>query len=346
MAALSDLWAISLLPILCLIVWRRQRRDLWWALPLALLPFGLYAAVSLYTHPAAFLFDLQFSLFRANATSLPDQLRTLAHNFTTIFSQDVWFTLGFIGLFLMPSLPLRRLCLLFFLLPLLIVGRTVAWHGLSSYYLIPVQPLIAWGMAQLLHQSWPLLRRTVVGEVGEGAGCGQVTPGSMALQELAAWQRAFLLLTLLATFVPFLIVAQSLNQQIQSRFILAIDPFLTNPGDARKTAKFLRPHLNPSDIVIASPTIAWLLSAQTADFQLTVAANGQATPHLPGNIPPDRYAFDPRYSNARFIIIDNLWRNWGIPNVPTLPTIIQDIETTWPLVYHSGAITVYANPKK
>lgn len=59
-----------------------------------------------------------------------------------------------------------------------------------------------------------------------------------------------------------------------------------------------------------------------------------------------RYVFDPHYQNARFIIIDNLWRNWGIPNVPTLAAITQDIETNWALVYHSGAITVYANPKK
>jgi hypothetical protein len=328
LATLCDLWAITLLPLLGLIVWRRQWRDLWWSLPLALLPFGVYTAVSLLTYPAAFIFDLQFSLFRANAISLPAQMHTLAHNVTTILTQDVWFTLGLIGLFLMPSLPLRRLCLLFLLLPLVIIGRTAALYGLSSYYLIPVQPLIAWGMAHLLHQSWPLVWRTT------SAG-------------LTRWPTAVAFTALLTLLlIPFIITIQSLNRQIQDRFVLPIDPFLINPQDARRTAAFLQPHLTANDMVIASPTIAWLLPAQTADFQLAVAANGQATPHLPANIPPDRYVFDPGYQNASFIIIDNLWRNWGLPNVPTLAAITQEIETNWPLVYQSGDIAVYANPRR
>ena len=326
LATLCDLWAISLVPILCLVVWRRHRHDLWWGLPLALLPFGLYTTVSLLTHPAAFLFDLQFSLFRANAISLPAQIHTLAQNFTTILTQEVWFTLGFIGLMLAPSLPLRRLCLLFLLLPLAIIGRTLALHGLSSYYLIPLQPLIAWGVAHLLHKSWPLLSRTL-------------------LEGLVHWSTAVLLpLVFLILLTPFFITTQSLYQQIQSQFRLVIDPFLTNPDDAQKTADFLLPHLTPNDTVIASPTIAWLLPTQTADFQQIVAITGQATPHLPADIPANRYAFDPHYQNAHFIIIDNLWRNWGLPNVPTLAAITQDVETTWPLIYQSGEIAVYANP--
>jgi hypothetical protein len=328
LASLCDLWAISLLPLFCLLVWLRQRRDLAWGLPLALLPFGGYTAVALLTHPAAFLFDLQFSLFRANALPLPAQLHSLAQNFTTVLSQDVWFTLGFIGLFFIPCLPLRRLTLFFLLFPLILIGRTAALHGLSSYYLIPVQPLIAWGMAHLLHQSRPRLKQTVA----EG----------IATPSLLSPLSSLLLLTLLSA--PFLITTQTLHQQIQSQFTLPIDPFLTNPDDARKTAEFLTPHLTPDDIIIASPTIAWLLPAPTADFQLTVAVSGQATPHLPANIPPDRYAFNPHYHNARFVVIDNLWRNWGIPNVSTLAAITQEIETSWPLIYHSGEIAVYANP--
>ena len=328
LATLCDLWAISLLPLFCLMVWLRQRRELWWSLPLALLPFGLYTAVSLLTHPAAFLFDLHFNLFRANATSLLAQLQNLAQNFTNILSQDVWFSLSLIGLFLTPSLPLRRLCLLFLLLPLTIIGRTVALHGLSGYYLIPVQPLIAWGLAQLLHQGWPRLRHT-------------------ASEALGDWQTAVSLTVLLAFLIaPFVITVQSLSQQVQTHFMLSIDPFLTDPAAAQQTAAFLRPQLNPDDIVIASPVVAWLLPAQTADFQLIVAANGQATPHLPADIPTDRYAFEPHYQHARFVIIDNLWRNWGLPNVPTLAAITQDIESNWPLIYQAGSMAVYANPSK
>ena len=325
LATLCDLWAISLLPIFCLIIWLRQRHHLWWGVPLALLPLALYTAVSLLTHPSAFIFDLQFSLFRANAIPLPAQFHTLAQNFTTILTQDIWFTLGLIGLFLIPSLPLRRLMLLCLLFPLALIGRTTALHGLSSYYLIPIQPLIAWGMAHLLHQSWPRLRHTLV------AG-------------LANWYSLLLPVALLILIAPLLLTIQALHQQSQTRFTLAIDPFLVNPLDAQKTADFLTPHLLPHDITIANPALAWMLPGQTADFQLIVAANNRAAPHLPANIPPNRYAFDPHYQNARFIIIDNLWRNWGLPNIPTLATITKEIENNWPLIYQSGEIAIYANP--
>lgn len=317
-ATLCDLWAISLIPIFCLIIWLRQRRDLWWGLPLVLLPWGMYTAVSLLTQPAAFLFDLQFALFRANALTLPAQLHTLAQNLTIILTQDVWFTLGLLGLFLIPPLSLRRLTLLFLLFPLALIGRTAALHGLSSYYLIPIQPLIAWGLAHLLYQSYLHLARTL----------SPLPP----------------LLSPLLLLIPFLLTSQTLIQQTQTHFTLPIDPFLTNAEDARNTAAFLTPHLSANDLVIASPTIAWMLPGQTADFQLIVARSHQATPHLPANIPANRYAFDPDYTRARYIIIDNLWRSWGLPNVPTLAAITQDIETNWTAVYQSGSITVYTPP--
>ena len=152
------------------------------------------------------------------------------------------------------------------------------------------------------------------------------------------------LITLLILIAPFLLTIQALHHQSQTRFTLSIDPFLVNPLDAQKTADFLAPHLLPHDITIANPAIAWMLPRQTADFQLMVSVSNQATPHLPANIPPNRYAFDPQYQNARFIIIDNLWHHWGLPNIPTLATTTQEIENNWPLIYQSGEIAIYANP--
>jgi 4-amino-4-deoxy-L-arabinose transferase-like glycosyltransferase len=315
LGTISDLWMLSLLPVLCLIVLHKRWRDLWWAVSLALLLFGVYTAVSLLTHPAAFLFDLQYSLFRANALPLADQLQTVTQNYTILLTQDVWLALGLLGLFLLHPLPLRRLLLLFWLLPLLIIGRTIALHDLSAYYLIPLQPLVALGLANLLRVGWPVVQQTV-----------RIT--AVALFLIA---------------IPFLITWQHTWQQVGTQFNLSIDPFLTNAADAQKTAAFLIPRLSPDDTVIAAPTISWLLPAQTADFQLMVAATGQATPHLPADIPADRYVFDPRYSHARYAIIDNLWRNWGVPNIPTLDGITADIET-WPLVFQTGSIAVYANP--
>lgn len=78
---------------------------------------------------------------------------------------------------------------------------------------------------------------------------------------------------------------------------------------------------------------------------MTVAAADQvATPHLPANLPPERLAFDPAYRRARFLIIDNLWRNWGVQHIPGLDRIVRNAESRWKTVFSAGEIVVYENP--
>ena len=98
-----------------------------------------------------------------------------------------------------------------------------------------------------------------------------------------------------------------------------------------------------SDVVIASPAVAWLLTAQAVDFQISIAAAGGASAYLPASIPADRLAFDPRYTQARYVIVDNLWRNWGAVNMPEAYTLMRTVET-WPRVFESGELRVYRNP--
>ena len=57
----------------------------------------------------------------------------------------------------------------------------------------------------------------------------------------------------------------------------------------------------------------------------------------------DRFAFNPDYTRARFVIVDNLWRNWGAVHVPLALAMLHDVET-WPLAFEAGAIQVYSNP--
>ena len=76
---------------------------------------------------------------------------------------------------------------------------------------------------------------------------------------------------------------------------------------------------------------------------MSVAATGRETVLLPGDIPGERFAFDPRYTEARFVVVDNLWRNWAVWDVAGVPDMLRQVET-WPLVFKSGEIEVYANP--
>jgi hypothetical protein len=142
---------------------------------------------------------------------------------------------------------------------------------------------------------------------------------------------------------PFLASIVKSIENVNRVFVTAIDDFLLTPSDAQRAAAFVNAHTNPDDLVIASPGIAWMLEAQAADYQMAVAATGRATPHLPADLPPDRFAFDPRYTRAQFVVVDNLWRSWAVIHVPTVTEMMREVEA-WPLAFQSGEIAVYAAP--
>jgi len=314
LALITDLWALSLLPILLIVVVRRRWRDLAWALPLALLPLGVYTAVSLLTVPAAFWFDWQFTLARVRLP-LAAQLQNLALNAVTLLSQSGWLALGIVGLFALQPRRLQRLAWLFLLLPFLVIGRTAALYSLSFYYTIPLLPWAAVGSAALLRY-----------------GTVRLATGPRT----AAW----LLAALLVGSSTWL-----LGSQVQGRLATAVDPFLLPAADAEETADFLNAHLQPDDLTILSPTLAWLVNGHVADFQLAAIALGEQPPHIPTNLPAERQLFTADYRQARYVVIDPLWHSWAQFNVPGVPSIMAEV-TRWPLVFTSGSTQVYENPNR
>jgi hypothetical protein len=327
LGGVSDLWMFALVAPLALVVLKRNWRDLLWSLPLVLLPFGLYAAVMLAMVPQAFLFDLGFTLFRLGRLSLPAQVKTLITNYSTLLFQDAWIALGLIGLFLLRPVRLRWLSLLLFLLPLLILGRTTALYSLGFYYLIPLLPFVGLGVAALLRYGVPTVWQTA----------RQTLPP----YRIVAYGVASI--ALLTVKIPFAASLESTLRQVHSGFATPIDPFLIDPAHARLAAEFVNARTTPDDVVVASPTLAWLIEAHAADVQMATLVAGYAAPDLPVSIPAGRFAFDPDYRQARFVIVDNLWHNWAVWNVPGAPDVLREIET-WSLAFAAGEIEVYENP--
>jgi 4-amino-4-deoxy-L-arabinose transferase-like glycosyltransferase len=320
---ISELWMISYLPVFVIIVAKVRRRALVWSLPLLLLPIGLYVLVSLLTTADAFLFDLNFVRSRLSLPAVL-QLQSLATNLTVLVSQDGWIALGFVGLLALPRLEQRRFLLLFVLLPLLILGRSTALHGLGFHYMIPLLPFIALGLAALLHRGLPILAAALP-----------------FISETKVAQPAALILLAL----PFLTTIGLLFEQVDGRFNTVIDPFLVNSQEAEAAATFINQQLNEGDLVIATPAITWLLHTKRADFQMSIAANGVATPHIPADIPIDRYAFNPDYREAQMVVMDNWWQTWGQFNVPGMTEMIAEV-SQWPLLFTAGQINVYGNPDR
>lgn len=296
---------------------RLSRRLLLGAGLLLVLPASAYAAAMLLTAPEAFLFDAAFTMERLGGVAVGEQVRTLAENLLRLV-QDVWWVAGLVGLFLLPR-RLRSMALLFLLLPVLLLGRTEALYGLSAYYTIPLLPMVALGVGALLAEGGRFVVARLEAAVGQ--------PGAMALATV-----------LLGT--PLLLSTATTVEQVRGRMETAIDPFLVAGPEARAAAAYVNARLAPGELALASPAVAWLIEGQAADFQMAAAATGRATPHLPADVPADRWAFDPRFGRARFVVVDALWRNWAAVHVPGAGEMVEEV-AGWPLRLEVGRVRVY-----
>ncbi len=322
LGTLCDLWMFVMLAPFVLIVLIHHLHDLVWSIPLAVLPFGFYVAIMLVVAPSAFWFDARFVLSRLNQFPLDQQLATLAQNAIVLTRQDAWMWLGLIGLVVLRPARLRGIALAFFAIPIGLLGRTTALFSLSFYYLIPLLPFIALGVASLIRYGVPWVV-------------------SRALKPPQAdWVVVFAAMLITAVLS---VSTLTLVDQVRAGFHTDIDAFLLNPADATQAAQYINRQVQIDDVVIASPTLAWALNANVADMQMPLAYAGRATPHLPADVPAERWAFDPAYQQARFVVVDKLWHNWARPNVAGTTEMLKDIET-WPVAFRSGEVVVYQNP--
>lgn len=337
----SDVWMLTLFPAVLLVAALRRWRDALIGGVVLALPFGLYALYMLLTVPDAFLYDLRSTL-GAMGAPLEEQLPNLAVNFATLVMQDGWMLGGVAGLFLLRPARLRRLALLCFFTPIIATGRVVALHSLSFYYLIPLLPFVALGLGALVETGAPHITRTVREGLAVLPARWQGASRWLSARSL----RALAALAALAIFAaPVVVSALIALDNVQDGFHTGIDPFLVSGAEARQAAGYVNAQAESGDVTIASPTVGWLITNNVADFQMAVAAEGETTPHLPSDIPPDRFASDPRFEHAHFVIVDDLWRHWAGLHVPGVYEMMLELQD-WPLVYRAGSVEVYENPAR
>lgn len=338
LGTVSDLAAFAfIVPFMLIVVLARRPFALLWSLTLLMLPFAIYTLVMLNRAPAAFLFDLRFTLSRlAPIPTLEGQLANLAHNYTELVAESIWFPLGIVGLFLLRPPRFAWVVLLMSLLPVAAIGRSFALYNLSAYYLIPFLPFVALGVASLIRAATVGLRRAVLDSLSRWRLPAPARHGfALSLMILAV---------LGLVWVPFARSFDTTLKAVEMGFQTPIDGFLITPADGYAVADYINARSTPNDIVIVSPVVGWLLNTSVSDFQMTAAARGRTTPHLPGELPPERWAFPMDYTAARYVVTDNLWYSWGVVHIPGLDEILQDVET-WPVVFESGVLKVYENPR-
>lgn len=331
----SDLMIGVMLAPLVVVAFVRRPLDVIWALILVALPFGLYAGYMLATKPDVFTYDFQHTFGRLGGMPLDEQIFNVAQNYSVLLNQEFWFPLGVAGLFLIRPRHVRSIVALTFFLAFVLAGRTFALFNLSFYYVTPLLPLLMFGMGALVRYIAEMLY----------ASTDFVLWGRLTLDKTAR-----MLITALSLVVvvglPLTFTFTQTNDQIVDGFITEIDGFLLNPVQVRQIAGHINARVSPEDVVIASVGVAWAIDANVTDFQMSVSYTGVDTVHFPGDLPLDRYAFDPRYETATYAVVDNLWVHWGAVHMPAVADMLADIQANWTLELEVGDMRVYRNPAR
>jgi hypothetical protein len=339
---LSDLAALGvLLPLAVVVLWR-DWRDLW-AVALGVVPLALFLLVSWWTIPQVIAFDAAFTFGRA-ATPVWEQAVRAADNVGRLLFSDAWLVLALIGFFAPQPPRLQRLTALLLWPYTLLIVRLIAADGVGGYYLIPIWPLVALGVALCLyygaHPAYAVLRDTL------GACAARVRAVPLPAWAVPVGARVALAALMVGPCVA--LTTTHWNALADGWPTDRPELFLV-PSDARAVIDYLHAQARPTDLVIASPSLTWALNTRTADFQIAAAYAGIRTIHWPPDLPRARFLYPAGYADARFVVIDPLWRTWAADNVTpatdgqpnAMRVQMAQIEATWTRVFAAGEIVVY-----
>lgn len=345
-AACAYMTALAGLPlVLCVALvtlWLAPRHFLWSSMLMAL-PGLAYLVVLYWIAPAPLAQDLVLTFGRTSG-SLGDQLLNLATNYSDWFNTSPWLLLGVAGLFLLEPRPVRVLSLLVFFLPLFGTMRAFTGGDLNFHRYLALLPIVALGAAQFLRRAyaflWIRLRRDLQGP-------RWLQPTMPIFQRLHPQITALVVALVLliplawtALWDMYLVSSSERPRPTSIDFVMA-----RHPRDARDVIHWLNATCSREDVILASPTIAWAIRANAADFQQALSYEGVQTDNYGPALAHDRFAFAPSFENATFVVVDDLWRGWAVERMPPLRKYLDAIQT-WPLLLHQGEFDVYRNPAR
>jgi 4-amino-4-deoxy-L-arabinose transferase-like glycosyltransferase len=339
LALLTDVAAVSLLVFFVVALVFLRPRALVWSLPLSLFPLLAWGLTMWLSAGAHFLYDVRFTLQRTSPSLSVQMVRVLFYR--TALEGDVWLAFGGVGLLTAGERRQRRLFGGFYWVALIVLAQNSPLYGQASYFLVPLFPLAAWGIGTLAVRWIPVLLREVE----------QCATGALKWFPLSHRVRKASVIALTSGVLFLLLAAPLVTMAAEgvwmghALYLSRFGSTLADPSTARKAAAYVNAYTDRKDVVLTSPTIAWLVDARAADFQMAVAATGRATQHFPAGIPEQRFRFDPRLEDAAYVILDPVWRGWAAGQMSEVARMVEEVEGAWSLEVAFGDFYVYRNPQ-
>jgi len=316
LGTITDFIALSFIPVILFISFMKCRQHLILSLATLALPFAVYTTIEMLAHPNIFVHDLSYTLSRAGGISISQQLDNIMINIRVLATESRWVPIGFTGLFFVNSRTHRWILVAVVVLPILISGRTVALYNLSAYYMIPFLPFFCVGIVALLY--YVVSRLPLNYQVAS---------------------KIFLLCIGMIMVPTYMQLIHSVN----TSFTVGIEHFLIKESEAIQVRNFTIDYAKENDLIITSPTLAWMFNTHVTDFQIASLTENDSV-HFPQSIYPSRFAYDICYTTAKFAIVDNLWRDWGAVHMPNVSDMLEAIRQ-WDLIFETESIQVYENPQ-
>lgn len=360
LAAFSDYVGVAWIIFVALLALRRGWRE---AARAAAVGFGILAAgllACLVAAPAIFVSDFVTTSGRAAGGNPLLQVILLLLNYYRFLTLDPWLLLGVVGLFLVPART--RGYLLGAVVVLGLVVLKVRDLGASIHTAVPLLPILALGAGVALDAglrrlyTWSLdwLRPLI-----PAAPTLATSPAPSASDRHPAPPHP-LLRRQVAALLVFLVVVSPLGLAMAADTVglggtltTRQDDILATPGDAQAAGRYVLAHARSGDLVLASPTIAWMFDApeggsgasiQGADILQSIAQAGDQVAFYPAHLPAARWAYDVAPERARYVVVDDLLRRLAAPGqAPALQPILARVEQ-WPVAFSAGQYTVYERP--
>lgn len=294
--------------------------------------------------------DLEYSLLGRNNLDLLGQFVHIVISYGELQRSVVWIPLGMVGLFSLKDRYGRNLLLLVTWIYLLILVRAILPYGQAYYFLIPLLPLISFGVGAILQKGISILliagKRYVQNYLSVKFGHIANEGLSKVMGSMISVFLVFFVIMMPLTWMLTLdmdLFVQNADYMKRIGPVTYFDMGISSPEDINRVAEFLNSRISPMDVILTSAQLGWKLSASVADIQQLVVYEGEKAFALPA-IQHKRFAFDCSLMNASYVVLDNLWYEW-VFQMPDLKRDVEEVET-WPVVFRSGEFVVYRNPLK